>query len=71
MFRETGTEAAPWFRVPADDRRRARLNCIAHLLSRVSEKELPFELPELGKRLKRCPGIPKQLTFRHEGLQIY
>jgi polyphosphate kinase 2 len=35
MFVHTDTPEAPWFVVPADDKRRARINCIAHLLSRV------------------------------------
>ena len=35
MFVHTDIPEAPWFVVPADDKRRARLNCIAHLLSRI------------------------------------
>ncbi len=35
MFEATDTPDSPWFVVEADDKRRARLNCIAHLLSRV------------------------------------
>ena len=33
MFRYTDIKQAPWYVVEADDKRRARLNCIAHLLS--------------------------------------
>jgi polyphosphate kinase len=35
MFRATDTEISPWYVVNADDKRRARLNCMAHLLDQV------------------------------------
>ncbi len=35
MFAHTDTELSPWWVVDADDKRRARLNCIAHLLASV------------------------------------
>lgn len=50
MFVHTDTPEAPWFVVEADDKRKARLNCMAHLLSRVpyEGKPLPkIELPAL------------------------
>jgi polyphosphate kinase 2 (PPK2 family) len=71
MLEATDTEWAPWYRVHADDKRRARLDCIAHLLSVISYKKLPFTPPEAGKRRERRPGTPKQLTFRHEVPRIY
>ena len=48
MFRYTDIKHAHWWVVEADDKRRARLNCIAHLLSLVDYKDLtppPIELP--------------------------
>ena len=48
MFVHTDLPDAPWFVVEADDKKRARINCIAHLLSMVPyrEKELPeIEIP--------------------------
>jgi polyphosphate kinase 2 len=48
MFVHTDIPEAPWFVVAADDKRRARLNCIAHLLSRlpyVPKKLKAVELP--------------------------
>jgi polyphosphate kinase 2 len=48
MFRHTDIKQAPWWTVEADDKRRARLNCIAHLLSSVSYKDAtppPLQLP--------------------------
>ena len=48
MFVHTDIEEAPWYVVEGDDKRRARLNCIAHLLSVVPYEdvlETPVELP--------------------------
>ncbi len=41
MIAATDTSFAPWFVVQADDKRRARLNCISHLLSAIPYKEVP------------------------------
>ncbi|HSJ73612.1 MAG TPA: polyphosphate kinase 2 [Miltoncostaeaceae bacterium] len=48
MFKYTDIKQAPWYVVNADDKRRARLNCIAHLLSKIPYEDLtppPIELP--------------------------
>jgi polyphosphate kinase 2 len=48
MFAHTDIKQAPWYVVDADDKRRARLNCISHLLSMIPHKDLtppPIELP--------------------------
>ena len=50
MFSFTDTKQAPWYVVHADDKQRARLNTIAHLLSMIPYKDLtpkPFKLPPL------------------------
>lgn len=50
MFSYTDTKLAPWYVVPADDKKRARLNCISHLLSLIPYEDLtpkPFKLPPL------------------------
>ena len=52
MFEATDTPWAPWHVVRSDDKRRARLNVIADLLSRIPYKELPREKPVLPKRQK-------------------
>ncbi|MCP4768045.1 MAG: polyphosphate kinase 2 [Gammaproteobacteria bacterium] len=49
MFAATDTSFAPWHIVMADDKRRARLNCITHLLNHIPYEEVPREevhLPE-------------------------
>jgi hypothetical protein len=50
MFAATDTEYAPWYVVNADDKRRARLNCISHLLSKLAYQELPREPARLPER---------------------
>lgn len=48
MLRYTDIKQAPWYVVPAEDKKRARLNCISHLLSLVPYKDLtpePVQLP--------------------------
>ena len=49
MFKYTDIKQAPWWVVNSDDKRRARLNCIAHLLTQVSFQDLtpePMLLPQ-------------------------
>jgi polyphosphate kinase 2 len=50
MFEATDTEFAPWYIVPSDDKRRARLNCISHLLSLIPYKKVSREKVKLPKR---------------------
>jgi len=50
MFDATDTAYSPWYIVPSDDKRRARLNCITHLLSLIDYKELKTEKVKLPDR---------------------
>ena len=50
MFVHTDTSWAPWYVVEADDKRRARLNCIAHLLSRIPYEDTTPEPIKIPKR---------------------
>jgi polyphosphate kinase 2 (PPK2 family) len=50
MLAATSTDYAPWHLVRADDKKRARLNCISHFLGQIPYEELPREKIELGKR---------------------
>ena len=50
MFTATDTDFAPWYIVHSDDKKRARLNCISHLLSLVPYKEPQLEEVKLGRR---------------------
>jgi polyphosphate kinase len=55
MLKATDTRFAPWYIVRSDDKKRARLNCIRHLLSQISYKRVPREMVKLPKRsMKRA-----------------
>jgi polyphosphate kinase len=53
MLAATDTKHAPWFILRSDDKKRARLNCIAHILSRIPYEKLPREKVDLPKRSKK------------------
>ena len=53
MLEATDTKFAPWYIVPSDDKRRARLNCIRHLLSLIPYKEVKRKKVKLPKRSKK------------------
>jgi polyphosphate kinase len=50
MFAYTDTKDCPWHVVEADDKRRARLNCISHFLSLIPYEEIPYKPIKLPKR---------------------
>ncbi len=62
MFAATDTSWAPWFVVHSDNKKRARLNAITHLLSQIPYEEAPRKKIKLPKRQKagdyRDPGYP-------------
>jgi polyphosphate kinase len=51
MLERTHIPEAPWWVVEAVDKKRARLNCMAHLLTRVPYQEVPHEKPALPARV--------------------
>ena len=53
MLEATDTEHAPWHIVRSNNKRQARLNCIAHFLSQIPYKKLPGEKINLGNRNKK------------------
>jgi polyphosphate kinase 2 len=52
MFAATDTAWAPWYVVHSDDKKRARLNLISHLLGKIPYKAVPREKIKLPKRQK-------------------
>lgn len=71
MIKETSSKHAPWYRVQADVKKKARLNCISHLLSQIDYDRLPFDAPDLGTRRKRRKGAPKELKFKNTVKELY
>jgi polyphosphate kinase len=51
MFEATNTKFAPWYIVRSDDKRRARLSCIRHLLSLIPHEEVPQKKAKLPDRV--------------------
>ncbi len=62
MFAASDTAWAPWFVAKSDDKKRARLNIITHLLSKIPYKEAPHEKVKLPDRKKiqkyKSPDYP-------------
>ena len=50
MLRFADIPEAPWWMIPADDKRRARLNCIAHLLAAIPYEDVTPDPPSLPPR---------------------
>jgi polyphosphate kinase 2 len=53
MLETTDTEHAPWYIVRSDDKKRARLNCIAHLLNVIPYRKVPRKKVKLPERSSR------------------
>jgi len=64
MFEATHTAWAPWHVVRSDDKAKARLNLITHLLGAVSYEEAPREKVKLPKRKAEAAPVPvEQVTL--------
>lgn len=64
MISLTDTPHAPWWIVPSDNKKRARINCISHILSSIPYERVPFDEPKLGKRQKRPDDFKDDNTPR-------
>ncbi|MFY2509487.1 polyphosphate kinase 2 [Vibrio pectenicida] len=63
MFNHTDTENCPWWVVPSDNKKQARLNCINHLLEQIDYQDIHYQeikLPELNKQGYERPPIEAQ-----------
>ena len=70
MIEATHTPEAPWYIVPADDKRRARLNLIRHLLDSIPYKKVHIDLPEIPKAQPRPKGATERLGVQANQSQI-
>jgi polyphosphate kinase len=64
MFLATDTAWAPWYVVRSDNKRRARLNVLTHILSKIPYEGLPHPKVELPKRQKRGDYKDPDYPFR-------
>jgi polyphosphate kinase 2 len=53
MLEATDSKHAPWYLVRSDDKRKARLNCISHLLNMIPHKKVPHGKIKLPKRTEK------------------
>jgi len=53
MLEKTDTKFAPWYIVRSDDKKRARLNCISHILRMIPHKKMTGQKVKLGKRTNK------------------
>jgi polyphosphate kinase 2 len=65
MFAATDTAWAPWYIADADDKKRARLNIISHLLSQVPYKPLAPRNITLPRRQRADGYVPPDLPLRY------
>ena len=64
MLQATDTQWAPWYIVDSNDQRRARLNCITHLLGLIPYKEIKRDKIKLPERQKRKGYVEPERTYR-------
>jgi polyphosphate kinase 2 (PPK2 family) len=64
MFKATDTPWAPWHVVRSDDKRRARLNTISHLLTQIPYEDSPRDAPTLPKRQKPEGYVEPSYPFK-------
>ena len=65
MIEATDSPAAPWYIVPADDKRRARLNLIRHLLDQIPYRKVEVDLPKIPKAQAQPKGVDGGLQAAH------
>ncbi|MFL5332221.1 MAG: polyphosphate kinase 2 [Geminicoccaceae bacterium] len=65
MIAATDSPAAPWHIVPADDKRRARLNLIHHLLDQIPYRKVDVDLPKIPKAQPQPKGVEGGLLSAH------
>ena len=71
MFAYTDIKQAPWYVVDADDKKRARLNCIHHLLSMIEYKDLTPESIKLPPRQKEEGYVRPPLSDQNFVPEVY
>ncbi|NOZ73114.1 MAG: polyphosphate kinase 2 [Chloroflexi bacterium] len=71
MFAYTDIKQAPWYVVHSDDKRRARLNCISHLLSLIPYEDLTPEPIELPPREDKVNYVRPPMDYQTFVPEIY
>jgi hypothetical protein len=65
MFSATDSSWAPWYVLRSDDKKRARLNVISHLLRHIPYDDLPREKIKLPKRQSREGYVEPDYPYKY------
>jgi hypothetical protein len=71
MFAHTDFKQAPWYVVNADDKKRARLNCITHLLGLIPYKDLTPDEIKLPPRQRDTGYVRPPMTDQTFVPEVY
>ncbi|OPH34437.1 polyphosphate kinase 2 [Moraxella atlantae] len=71
MFERTNIPEAPWWVIEGNDKKRARLNCISHLLSQIPYEEIPHEIVELPPRVHHDDYVREEIPAEMYVPQVY
>jgi len=71
MFAHTDTKQVPWFVVNGDDKKRARLNCISHMLSLIPYKKMKYDKIELPSATEKRAYERPPLSYQTFVPEIY
>lgn len=71
MFAHTDTNQSPWFVVNGDDKKKARLNCIHHLLSQVPHEKIHLEEIELPPLPTQQAYVRPPMEYQHFVPEVY
>jgi len=71
MFAHTDIKQAPWYVVNADDKKRARLNCINHLLSMITYEDIPPEEVVLPTRQREVGYVRPPIEDQNFIPEVY
>ncbi len=64
MFAHTDTKQVPWYVVNADNKKKARLNCISHILSKIPYKEMKYDTIELPPLPQHAGYVRPPMTYQ-------
>lgn len=71
MFERTNIPEAPWWVIEGNDKKRARLNCISHLLSQIPYEEIPHAIVELPPRVHHDDYVREEIPAEMYVPQVY
>ena len=74
MFERTHIPEAPWWVVEGNNKKRARLNCIAHLLKQIPYKEVPrdeVQLPIVNVMTNTIVSLSQMICMCHRAIKRY